>query len=173
MGNKHGYEASGEIMIKNTHLAVYAGSFDPWHLGHDYVHKAAKNMFDHVIIVKANNPDKQPTHNIVSSIPEHSFLEPNVALGLMCKNLGACTLVRGVRVASDYDYEFRMAAFNREKFGISTIFIPCPPHLSHISSSALRQLHALGQTIAEYLPHTGHFGAPACDIATSAINNIN
>lgn len=131
--------------------AVYAGSFNPWHKGHQYIYEAGKKLFDDVQVIRAINPDKLGNVKIISSIPDHILLNQGVALGNYCKEYEFEYLLRGVRVASDYDYEFRMAAFNQQKFGLHTVFIPCPPELSHLNSSALRELDNLGIDIKDYL----------------------
>lgn len=133
-------------------IAIYAGSFNPWHKGHQYVYDEGRKIFDDVLIVKAINPIKITLKQFQSdNIPKHVHLPQGQALGVYAAEREIEFFIRGIRNTSDYDYEFKMAVLNKEKFGIQTVFIPCDPKLSHINSSMLRELNSLGIDVREYL----------------------
>ena len=68
------------------------------------------------------------------------------------KAAGACCIVRGVRDVADFDYELKIADFNRNIAGIDTLFLPAHPALAGISSTALRQEIARGGNVSGMLP---------------------
>ena len=68
------------------------------------------------------------------------------------KAAGACCIVRGVRDVADFDYEIKIADFNRNIAGIDTLFLPAHPALAGISSTALRQEIARGGNVSGMLP---------------------
>ena len=68
------------------------------------------------------------------------------------KAAGACCIVRGVRDVADFDYEIKIADFNRDIAGIDTLFLPAHPALAGISSTALRQEIARGGNVSGMLP---------------------
>lgn len=149
-------------------VAVVPGSFDPITLGHLDVIERAANIFDEVHVLVVHNPDKEaliPISQRVSLI-EASLAEmenPGKAnivvtswsVGLLvdyAKEVEANVLVKGIRSQVDVAYETPMAIVNRNLAGIETIFLlPNPAH-SHVSSSLVRQVSALGGDIKPYVP---------------------
>ena len=103
--------------------AIYPGSFDPITNGHiDIIHRAS-HLFDEIIIAVANNLNKEPLFDPLHRVKliEENFNEsPNIKVisfdGLiveLAEELNAVALIRGLRVASDFEYEFQMAQMNR------------------------------------------------------------
>jgi len=132
-------------------IAIYAGSFNPWHKGHQYVYEEGMKLFGHIIVVKAINPEKQNQMALKSRMPLYAILPEGQALGNFAKEKAIDYFIRGIRNTSDYDYEFKLAVMNKDIFDIRTIFIPCDPSLSHINSSMLRELNKLNVDIKDYL----------------------
>ena len=66
--------------------------------------------------------------------------------------LGASVLIKGFRTGVDIEYELPMARVNRDLTGIETIFLPSDPANTHISSSLVKQVAALGGEITKYVP---------------------
>jgi pantetheine-phosphate adenylyltransferase len=66
--------------------------------------------------------------------------------------LGADVLIKGFRTGVDIEYELPMARVNRDLTGIETIFLPSDPANTHISSSLVKQVAALGGDISKYVP---------------------
>ena len=103
--------------------AIYPGTFDPITNGHiDVIHRAS-NLFDSITVAVAKNASKQPMFDEekrVQLIKENFEKSSNVEViafdGLivdLADKLGAVALIRGLRVASDFEYEFQMAQMNR------------------------------------------------------------
>ena len=149
-----------------SRIAVVPGSFDPITLGHLDVIERAAGIFDEVHVLVVHNPDKAallPIAQRVSLIQEaiaESGLAGNVlvtswSVGLLvdyCRDVGASVLVKGIRSQVDVAYETPMAIVNRDLGGVETVFLlPNPAH-SHVSSSLVRQVSALGGDVTPYVP---------------------
>ena len=74
--------------------------------------------------------------------------------GELVKSRGASFILRGVRNATDFDYETAMADANRNMFGVETVILAATPELAWISSSAMRELHHYGKDVSNLLPRT-------------------
>lgn len=141
---------------------VFAGSFNPFTIGHADIVSRALKIFDEVIIAIGVNEHKQSDSERENSANDIRLLYASdervkVAIyhGLtadFAKSAGACCMIRGVRSAADYDYEKNLADINLEILGIDTLLMPCRPNLSHISSSAVRELKHNGYDINQFLP---------------------
>lgn len=149
-----------------TSIAVVPGSFDPITKGHLDVILRAAILFDEVHVVVVHNPDKQTLLSakqreqlVRESIAEQSpQARVKVAVwesGLLvdyCKQVGAKVLVKGIRSQVDVAYETPMVLMNRSLAAVETIFLLPNPAYSLVSSSLVRQVHALGGDVSEYVP---------------------
>ncbi len=138
-------------------IAVYAGTFDPVTEGHLSVIRHAARLFDELIVLLAVNPDKGPlfsvaerTEMIAGSLgPQRCAIRIESTEGLVvefARDAGATALVRGIRDATDAEYETFMAHFNRALApDIETVFLPADSELSHVSSSGLKAMAARGE----------------------------
>jgi pantetheine-phosphate adenylyltransferase len=147
--------------VAGPRIAVYAGTFDPPTRGHLSVLERAAALFDQVLVLVAVNPSKQPLFtpgervDLLALTTRHL---PNVrcdhseALVVeFARAHQARFLVRGVRGATDADYEAALAHANRALAPeIVTVFLPADAELSAVSSSLLKRMAALGEDIA---PH--------------------
>ena len=133
-------------------IAIYPGSFDPIHEGHQQVIDLALQMFDEVIIVIAQNPEKVPIENIKERVNnirkiyahkldsgELSIIGSRKMTGRIAKEYNAY-IIKGVRNFIDFQNELEQASFNRTKFGVETILIPSKPELNFMSSTLMREL---------------------------------
>ena len=133
-------------------IAIYPGSFNPIHEGHQHVIDLALQMFDEVIIVIAQNPNKGPIENLKERVDnirkiyahkldsgELSIIGSKKMTGRIAKDYGAY-IIKGVRNFIDFQNELEQASFNRTKFGVETILIPSKPELSFMSSTLMREL---------------------------------
>jgi pantetheine-phosphate adenylyltransferase len=128
-------------------IAVYPGSFNPWHEGHYDVLKKALKVFDRVIIAVGENPDKPLTQAVaIANISKEFDGDRRVGVvpfsGLLVdfvKEVGATAVVRGIRNGVDLEYE-RTQQYWNEDLGIKipTVCFITDRKLTHISSSAIR-----------------------------------
>lgn len=134
----------------NARVAVFAGSFDPYTIGHDDIAWRALRLFDRLVIVVARNPEKHymfSTEERVEAIRKlyrHDHRVSVVAYGGMIVDIaaevGARFQVRGVRTAMDFEYERVEAEYNDKLGGLETVLLYSKPQFSTISSTAYRTL---------------------------------
>src|SRR5262245_42807615 len=147
----------------SARVAVYTGTFDPVHLGHLDIIKRSSHLFDRLIVGVGINPDKATLFTIdervdlikqVTAEFEHVEVQPFTGLAVhFVRASGARIMLRGLRTLSDMEYEFTMALMNRTLDpGIETTFLMAKEEYSHISSSLLRQIAALGGDLTKFLP---------------------
>lgn len=145
--------------------AVYPGTFDPITLGHeDLVHRAAR-LFDEVIVAVAGSTSK----NTVFSLEERTALATEVFTqysnvkvvgfsGLLMQfvqDQGAQMVIRGLRAASDFEYEFQLAGMNRKLYPkLETIFLTPSEQYMFVSSSLVREVAKLGGDVHQFVSPT-------------------
>ena len=144
-------------------IAVYAGTFDPITNGHHDIIESAARSFDQVIVAVAADNNK----NTLFSLEERTEMVKIVAAdfsnvivesfhGLLvdfAKEKGSNTLVRGLRMVSDFEYEMQMALFNKDLSGLDTAFFIAGAEHSFISSSQVRNVASLGGAVQPYVHH--------------------
>lgn len=140
-------------------LAVYPGSFDPLTEGHAAVIRQAARLFDHVRVLIADNPTKQPLlvrDERIAVARRRLGALPNVSVdgtdGLVveyARAIGASVLVRGIRDADDAVAEARLASVNRQLAPeLPTVLIGADPATATVSSSALKRMLADGRDVS-------------------------
>ena len=151
-------------MSKNR-IAVYPGTFDPITLGHeDIVHRAA-NLFDEVIVAVAGSTNKRTLFSFEErvSLAQSVFKQnSNIKVvgfsGLLMQfvqNQGAQMVVRGLRAASDFEYEFQLAGMNRKLFPqLETIFLTPSEQYMFVSSTLVREVATLNGDVHQFLSPT-------------------
>ncbi len=143
--------------------AIYPGSFDPVTYGHIDLINRARNIFSEVIVAVAHNSSKKP----LFSVKERVNLLKKATQGIdgiivdsfdglvvdYARKQKAGVLIRGLRMISDFEFEFQMALTNR-KFSadIETIFLMPHESYSYISSKLLKEASWLGADISSYVP---------------------
>ena len=144
--------------------AIYPGTFDPITNGHLDIIERAVHLFDKIIVSVARNSDKgmalfteeERTTLIRQSILEMPSVEVDSFEGLMVDHAvkhSAHAAIRGLRVLSDFEFEFKMALMNRSlNEEISTIFLMPHAKYTHISSSMVREVASLSGDISAYVP---------------------
>ncbi len=147
-------------------IAVLPGSFNPVTLGHLSVIERAANVFDEIHVVVVHNPNKSaliPFTDRVQLIRD-SIAEAGIAgrivvtswsVGLLvdyCVEVGARTIVKGLRGPEDLAYETPMAIVNRDLAEVETVFLLPDPAHQHVSSSLVRQVSTLGGDVRPYVP---------------------
>ena len=147
--------------------AIYPGTFDPITNGHiDVIHRAS-NLFDSITVAVAKNAGKQPMFDEekrVQLIKENFEKSSNVEViafdGLivdLADKLGAVALIRGLRVASDFEYEFQMAQMNRHlNDSIETVYLmPTEEHF-FTSSNLIKQVFKFTDREKQLIPENVH-----------------
>ncbi|NLW71494.1 MAG: pantetheine-phosphate adenylyltransferase [Chloroflexi bacterium] len=142
---------------------IFPGSFDPIHLGHlDIVHRAA-NLFDEVVVAVYNRPLKSllftPKERIALVKATTKGLENVTVIGYddltvhFARKIGASAIVRGLRVFSDFEYEFRMAMANKRlDSAVETIAFVTDEQNTFLSSSTVKEIAALGGDVSTMVP---------------------
>ena len=134
---------------------VYPGSFDPVTKGHLDLIERAGRIFDRVIVLVSNNTDKKATFSVSERIrmledclKKHAHVEVDTFSGLLVdylKSKKVNTILRGLRVISDLDYEFQMASMNRRLYpDVETVFLMPEDQHTYISSSIVKEVARMG-----------------------------
>jgi pantetheine-phosphate adenylyltransferase len=149
-------------------VALFAGSFDPITNGHvDVVGKAVR-FADRLVVAVGIHPGKAP----LFTADERLAMIDEVCAPLACaagcelscttfaelvvaaaRRAGATMLVRGVRDATDFDYEMQMAGMNAAMAPeIQTVFLPAAPAVRPITATLVRQIASMGGDISGFVP---------------------
>ena len=144
--------------------ALFAGSFDPFTIGHYSVVKRALPMFDKITIGIGINSGKKsmfPVEERVKAIEKAFAGEERIEVKVydcltmdFAKEIGADVLLRGVRTTKDFEYEREIADINLKLGGIETVLLISEPEYASISSSVVRELITYGKDVSELLPET-------------------
>ena len=148
---------------KMAKIALFAGSFDPFTRGHEAVVTAALQFFDEVVIGVGENVSKKSLLSVeqrcrlIADVYKNDnrvrVVFYNTLTGEFAREVGATVLVRGVRNTLDFEFERTIEATNRQLFPeLTTVFLPTPAELMHVSSSMVRELLAFGREVDDYLP---------------------
>jgi len=144
-------------------IAVYPGSFDPPTYGHIDVIKRALPLFDKIVVSVLDNPGK----HCLFSIPERikmlrsitrnfKNIEIHSFRGLLmeyARKKNATAVIRGLRVVSDFEYEFQMAQMNRElNPHVETLFMMTGTQYAYLSSSAVKEIAKFKGNIKKFVP---------------------
>jgi pantetheine-phosphate adenylyltransferase len=143
--------------------ALYPGSFDPTHFGHiDIAHRAAR-IFDEVIVAVYDLPRKNllfPLDARLALAAEAYKDSRNIRVASFsgftvdyAKKVGATVIVRGLRLFSDFEVEYRMGLANKKLApAIETVAIMSDLQHIYISSSTVREIAELGGDVSEMVP---------------------
>ena len=142
---------------------IYPGSFDPLTNGHMDVIKRATKLFDRVIVAVAESSSKKPFFTlaerkrmlagVVKDIPNVTATSfPGLLVDFAAKKK-ACAIIRGLRVVSDFEFEFQMALMNRRlKERIETVFMMPRGKYIYLSSSLVKEVARLGGEVSTFVP---------------------
>jgi pantetheine-phosphate adenylyltransferase len=147
-------------MSKNR-IAVYPGTFDPITLGHEDIVRRAANLFDEVIVAVAGSTNKTTLFTLDErvALANSVFTASNVKVvgfsGLLMQfvqDQGAQMVIRGLRAASDFEYEFQLAGMNRKLYPkLETIFLTPAEQYMFVSSSLVREVARLGGDVHQFV----------------------
>ena len=149
-------------------IALYAGSFDPVTNGHIDVVRHAARLADRLVLAIGVHPGKAP---LFSSEERLAMLVENCAplareagcefdcitfsdlVVTTAKQVGATVLIRGLRDASDFDYEMQMAGMNEAMApDVQTVFLPASPMVRPITATLVRQIAGMGGDVSAFVP---------------------
>jgi pantetheine-phosphate adenylyltransferase len=143
--------------------AVYPGTFNPIHYGHIDIVRRASRVFDEVIVAVYENPDKpilfdaeERVELVKRGVEEFGNVKVASFHGLAVDYLASVNswiMIRGLRVFSDFEYEFRMALANQRlapKIEVIN-FITSEQNL-HVSSTTVREIASLGGDVSSMVP---------------------
>lgn len=144
--------------------AVFPGSFDPITTGHVALVKRALPLFDKVVVAIGVNSAKKYLFSLEQRkawLKDVFGDEPKVEIadfqGLtahFCNQIGASYLLRGLRNASDFDYEKTISQLNNiVGENLETVFLISEPAYSHISSTIVREIIRGGGDASPFIPH--------------------
>lgn len=146
--------------------AVCPGSFDPVTNGHLDIIARTAPLFDEVVVAVLVNKSKKGLFSLeerMEMLADAVAPHPNVRVdsfdGLLvdyCRSHGAGAIVKGIRAASDVEYELQMAQMNHALTGVETLFMPTSPEFSFIKSSLVKEVAAYGGDVAHLLPEPVH-----------------
>jgi len=148
-------------MTQKFRTALFAGSFNPFTIGHKSIVERTLAICDRVVVAVGYNPAKpiDDADKRVAAIRKIFADNQNVEAALysgltvdFARKCGADFMVRGVRGVSDFEYERNLAEVNLRISGIETMLMPALPELSYISSSTVRELAANGYDVSRFLP---------------------
>jgi pantetheine-phosphate adenylyltransferase len=144
--------------------AIYPGTYDPVTNGHVDVISRAARIFDRVVVGVVNNPHHKepmfPVSERVAFLTEALAGLDNVEVDVFselvvefARRWDARAIVKGLRVVSDFEYEFQMNQLNRHLApDIETVYVMASPQVSFVSSSGVKEIASFGGNVEELVP---------------------
>jgi len=142
--------------------AVYPGTFDPITRGHEDLVRRAVRLFDHVVVAVAESRNKgaffsmeervEMAREVLADVPRVRVEGFSSLLIDFVAEQGAIAVLRGLRAASDFEYEFQLAGMNRNlKPDIETLFLTPSDQYMFISASMIREIAQLGGDVSPFV----------------------
>ena len=142
--------------------ALFAGTFDPFTIGHDAIVKRSIQLVDELIIGIGFNPEKKTlfsleerTDNIKNIYKNHDNIYVSSYQMLtvdFAKQSGVDFIIKGIRNLNDFEYEKNMSDINRTHAGVETVFLFSEPQYASISSSLIREFIMYNKDITNLIP---------------------
>ncbi|MDH5479266.1 MAG: pantetheine-phosphate adenylyltransferase [Nitrosomonas sp.] len=134
---------------------IYPGTFDPITRGHEDLVRRASRLFDQVIVAVAESSGKKPfftidervnmAQEVLSDCPNVDVIPFSGLLMDFLRQQNARIILRGLRAASDFEYEFQMAGMNRGLYpDVETLFMTPSEQYMFISATIVREIAVLG-----------------------------
>lgn len=155
------------MMNEKYKKAIFPGSFDPFTIGHEFIVQQGLPLFDEIIIGIGHNTQK---NNLFSLEKREAWIKkifediPQVVVksytGLtvdFARENGAEYILRGLRTASDFEYERAIAQMNKALFGnIESVFLLTTPELTPVTSTIVRDIIRHGGDASRFIPKKLH-----------------
>ena len=144
-------------------IGLYAGTFDPVTNGHVDILSRSLAIFDKVIVAVAASTPKTTMFSLEerldmfrAAIPTLQRVEVEPFDGLLvafARERGAVAMIRGLRVVSDFEYEFQMALMNRQlDRGLETVFLMPSAEYTYLNSTLIKAVASTGGDISQFVP---------------------
>ncbi len=151
--------------MSERRIAVYAGTFDPIHNGHMDIVYRCRPIFDEVVVAVLNNEAKSSAfaveervamlEELLAELPDCRVESFSGLLVHFMEQIGARTIVRGLRAVSDFEYEFQMALMNRHLDPrMETVFLTPKEEYSYLSSRLVKEVFSLGGRLDSLVPES-------------------
>ena len=145
-----------------TRIGVYPGTFDPLTLGHMDIIRRGARLVDKLVIGVATNPSKSPMFSLaerktqvareIEDIANVEVVDFDELLMSFAERLGATIIVRGLRGAGDFEYEFQMTGMNRAlNDDIEQVFLMADVALQPIASKLVKEIAVYGGDIRKFV----------------------
>lgn len=148
--------------MKLEKIAFFAGTFDPFTIGHQSIVERALTLFDRVVIGLGVNSQKAESEDTLSRVEDIRAVygnDPRIEVEAYsdltwqaARRCGCTHLLRGVRSVADFEYERNLADANRNLSGLETVILYTLPEYSFVSSTLVRDLQRHGEDVSEFLP---------------------
>ena len=142
--------------------AICPGSFDPITHGHLDIIRRAAGLFGQVIVGVGRNSAKNYLFDLDERVELATAATADIAgvrvlplSGLLvdfAREHGATTIVKGLRFASDFDFELQMAHLNAAVGGVETVMLPASSAWSTLSSTMIREIASFGGDVSQFVP---------------------
>jgi pantetheine-phosphate adenylyltransferase len=144
-------------------IGLYAGTFDPVTNGHLDILRRSLEVFDKIIVAVAESTPKntfftlgERVEMVKSATAGIDNVEVRAFSGLLvdfARQMGAATVVRGLRVISDFEYEFQMALMNRRlNDSVETVFLMPSEEYTYLNSSLVKEIASTGGDVSQFVP---------------------
>jgi pantetheine-phosphate adenylyltransferase len=151
------------MTVSAPRIGIYPGTFDPITLGHMDIIRRGARLVDRLVIGVATNPSKSPMFTLAerkvqimretADIPNVEVADFDELLMSFAERLGATVIVRGLRGAGDFEYEFQMTGMNRAlNDDIEQVFLMADVALQPIASRLVKEIAVYGGDIHKFVP---------------------
>ena len=142
---------------------IYPGTFDPFTCGHEDLVRRASRLFDQVVVAVAVSSGKKPfftldervdmAQQVLADCTNVSVMPFSGLLMNFLQQQEARIILRGLRAASDFEYEFQMAGMNRGMYpDVETLFMTPSEKYMFISATMVREIATLGGDVDNFVP---------------------